>query len=209
MQKGRVLRIRSFGFIEFFKKNSFLLTITFIFTVGVFIGVFSAENFNYLKDYSKEYITEYVVLRQNGSFGGIFLDSFLSSLLVLFLFFVMGASLFGIVTVPASTMLKGMIMGGITALLYSTYGIKGVSFNAIILIPSSIVFLMMLLLACRESIKFSLKLATLTLNRTMPFNMAQDFKEYSVKYLLFSVGCLLSAFIDAIVSTGLIKHFTL
>lgn len=209
MQKGRVLRINSYGFFEFFKKNTFLLTVTFIFAVGIFIGVFSFEGFALLKSYSNEYITDYIVLRQNGSFGGILFNALLNNLALLFIFFLLGTSLFGVITVPVGIALKGVLQGGVTAFLYSSYGIKGVAFNAIILIPCAIVLFIVLLLACRESIRFSLRLASLTLNKTMPFNMAQDFKEYSSKYLLFSAGCLLSAFIDATVSLGLIKHFTL
>ena len=209
MRKGRVFRINAFSFFEFFKKNSFLFTITLFFTIGVFIGVFSLGGFNYLKNYSDNYITDYLLLRQNTGFGGIFFKSLLNNLSVLFIFFLLGTSLFGLITVPVCIVFKGLLQGGVISFLYATYGIKGVAFNAIILIPSTVVFVITLLVACRESVRFSLKFASLTLNKTMPFNMAQDFKEYSTKYLLFSGGCLLAAFIDALVSTGLIKHFTL
>lgn len=209
MQKGKVLRIQSFGILDFFKKNSFLLAVTFIFTVGVFIGVLSFGSYERLEDYATDYITEYITLRQNSSFGGIFLDSLLESLSILFLFFLLGASLFGVITVPSAVLLKGMLQGGVTAYLYSAHGLRGIAFNAIILIPSTLVFLIVIIVACRESVRFSLKFSSLTLNKTIPFNMAEDFKEYSIKYLILAAVSLVCALIDAAISSGLIKHFTL
>ncbi len=208
MQKGKVFRLQSFGFIEFFKKNSFLFIMTMIFAIGVIIGVFTIGSFDYLKDYSKEYISDYITLRQS-SFGSVLFNSLLSSLSVLFLFFLLGASLFGVVTVPSCILLKGLLQGGVTAYLYSIYGIKGIAFNTIILIPSTFIFIIVLLVACRESVKFSLKFSSLTLNKTLPFNMSEDFKDYSIKYLILAVCCFVCALVDAAISVGLIKHFTL
>ena len=209
MQKGRVLRINSFGVIEFFRKNSFFLTIAFIFTLGVVIGVFTVENFEYLKNYAKQYITDYIELRQLNGFWTVFLDSLLSALSQLFLFFVLGTSLFGVITVPSGVLLKGMLQGGITAYTYSAFGLRGIAFNAIILVPATVVLLIVLMVGSRESVKFSLKVSSLTLNKTLPFNLSQDFKDYSVKYLILAVCCIIYGILDAVISKGLIKHFSL
>ncbi len=209
MQKGRVVSLRSFGVVEFLQKNSFLLIILFFLSLGIILGIFTFDNFEILKSYPSEYITDYITSRADVSFGKILLVSMLDSLLVLFLLFLLGASLFGVITVPCAVMVKGFFQGGITAFLYSQYGLKGIAFNAIIYIPSTIIFIIVMLVASREAIRFSIKISSLTLNKTLPFNLANDFRDYSIKYLIFAVATFVSALVDALVSVGFIKSFSL
>ena len=168
MQKGRVLSIKSFGILEFFKNNSFLIIVTVIFTIGFFIGIFSINSFSYLKGYSTDYIAEYISLRSDTSFGSIFISSFFGFLSELFVLFLLGASLFGIITVPAAMLIKGITLGGVTAYLYSTFSLKGIAFNAVIIIPPTLVFLIILLLCTRESVRFSIKLSRYLEGYTFP-----------------------------------------
>ncbi len=209
MQRGRVFSLRKFGITEFFQKNSFLIILTVCFILGIFLGVFLFEDISVLSDYPKEYIEEYISVRTDRAFVKILFTSVLEFWALLFLTFLLGASLFGVVTVPSLVVLKGFLYGGITAYLYSAYGLKGVAFNAIIFIPSVIVFIVVLLVAARESIRFSMKLSSLTLNKTLPFSLSQNFKDYSIKYLIFAVVVIFSSLIDALVSAGLLKYFTL
>ncbi len=209
MQKGRVLSLRKFGITEFFQKNSFLIVLTICFILGIFLGVFILKDISALSDFPQNYINDYISARTNRSFVKVLFASVLEFWAVLFLTFLLGASLFGVVTVPSLVILKGFLYGGITAFLYSSHGLKGVAFNAIIFIPSVIVFIIVFLVASRESIRFSLKLSSLTLNKTLPFSLSQDFRDYSVKYLIFAVAVFFSSVVDALVSVGLMKYFTL
>lgn len=209
MQKGRVVSLKSFGVVEFLRNNSFLLIILCFLSLGIILGIFIFDDFEILKSYPTEYITDYIASREDTAFGKIWLVSMLDSLSILFLLFLLGASLFGVITVPCAVMVKGFFQGGITAFLYSQYGLKGIAFNAIIYIPSTIVFIIVMLIASRESIRFSLKISSLTLNKTLPFNLANDFKDYSIKYVIFSAATFVSAFIDALVSVGFIQSFSL
>ncbi|MBQ4118926.1 MAG: hypothetical protein IJD45_00880 [Clostridia bacterium] len=209
MQKGRVLSIKSYGIFEFLKNNSFLLTVTLIFTIGFFVGIFTHNNLSFLKSYSNDYIAEYILLRTSESFGTIFINSMFAFLSALFIFFILGASLFGVVTVPSALFIKGLLQGSITAFLYSSYSLKGIAFNAVIIIPPTLIFLIILILASRESVRFSIKFSSLTLPKTLPINLSVDFKDYTIKYLILALSTVVCALIDAIVSSGLIKHFTL
>lgn len=209
MQKGRVLSLRRFGIAEFLNKNMFLISILSFLVLGMVLGVFLFDNISTLNEYSAEYLAEYIAQRTNVAFLKMLLDSFIGALAVLFIFFILGASLFGVITVPLAITLKGFLQGGVTAYIYSNYGLKGIAFNAVIFIPSSIIFLIVLLLASRESIKFSIKITSLTLPKTMPLNLTFDFKNYSTRYLLYVFLSFLSAFIDSVLSVGLMKYFSL
>ncbi len=209
MQKGRVLRLRGFGVLDFLKKNSFLITVTLIFTVGFFIGIFTLDNFIGLKRYSENYVSDYISFRINSGFWSVFLNSFLKYCAMLFILFLLGTSLFGIIIAPTAILVKGIINGGISSYLYSQYALKGIAFNAVIFIPPTITFLIVLLIGTRESVKFSLKLSSLTLSKTFPFNLSEYFKNYTLKYLILMACALACALLDAIISNGFIKHFTL
>ncbi len=209
MQKGRVLKINSFGVADFFRKNYFLITVFLLLVIGIFIGVFTCERFKALSQYANSFIADFIAERSGADFSRILIGSFLESFALLFMFFLLGASLFGVVTVPSLILVKGILLGGTTSYLYSTFGVKGVAFNAVILIPSTILILIVLLISARESMIFSIKLSSLTLAKTLPFNLSQDFKNYGIKYLVLAAFCFLGAVIDALVSTGLLRHFNL
>ena len=127
---------------------------------------------------------------------------------MLFLAFLLGASVFGVITVPCFVLIKGFIYGGITAYLYSEFALKGIAFNAVVFIPSIIIFIIVWLVASREAIRFSLKLSSLTLNNTMPFSLSDDFKDYGIKYLIFAAVVILSALADACISVSVLKYFS-
>lgn len=209
MQKGRVFSLKRFGLLEVLNKNAFLLTILLFLVVGIILGVFLFDDISKITDYADDFITEFVDLRTNNAFLKIFSSSFFSSIMFLFLFFVLGASIFGIVTIPIALTAKGFLQGAVSAYLYSEYGLKGIAFNAVIYIPSTIIFIIILLLASKESISFSLKISSLTIPKTLPLNLAYDFKNYSIKYLLFVLATVFSAVVDAMLSLGLMKYFSL
>ena len=209
MQKGRVFSLRKFGITEFFQKNSFLIILTICFILGIFLGVFIFDDISALKNYPQKYIEEYILARTDMPFLKILFISSVEFWAVLFFTFFLGTSLFGVITVPFLLILKGFLYGGITAFLYSTYALKGVAFNAVVFVPSVIIFIIVLLIAARESIRFSMKLSSLTLNKTLPFNLSQNFKDYCIKYLIFAVVVIFSSLIDALISVGILKYFSL
>ena len=209
MHKGKVLRLKSFGFLDFFEKNYILIIILLSIIIGIIIGSFKFDSNEVLENYFNTQIEKFLQLRLNNTFNKILFTSFFNYLAVLFLIFFFGASVFGIVTVPSAMFIKGFIVGGMSAFLYSQYGLKGVAFNSVIFIPNTLAFLIVLLLASRESIKFSFKFSSLTLSRTIPQNLSYDFKDYSVKYLIFAVLTFAAAILDAVITKGFIKNFSL
>ncbi len=208
MPKGRVISFKGFAIGEFFRKNYFLITVFLLFVIGIVLGVFLFEKNTVLSDFSKNYMTDFINSRNESSFWGILWSSFLGSLAQLFLMFLLGASLFGVVTVPAAIILKGFAQGLATAYLYSQFALKGVAFNAIVYIPATLVFIIVLMVSAKESIKFSIKISSLMLSKTMPLNLSFEFKDYCVRFLSFCGFTLLSALIDAVISSTLITNFS-
>ena len=179
-----------------------------LFVIGIILGVFLFEKNSTLSDFAKNYMTNFIDSRTDISFWGILFSSFLNSLAQLFLMFLLGASLFGVVTIPAVIIFKGFIQGLATAYLYSSYALKGVAFNAIVYIPATLVFIIILMVTAKESIRFSLKISSLMLSKTMPLNLSFEFKDYCVKFLTFCGFTLLSSFLDAITGSTILTNFS-
>lgn len=207
MKRSAILSLRKIGILEYLNKNKISLLMCFTFVVGCVAASYIYPENEKFKEIISNNFTNYILNREGKSFFKIFLNSFAEHLLFLFLFFLGGSSMFGVVLVPFSVLLKGLYCGGFSALLYSDFALRGVAFNALIFIPPTLVFLLSIFFASKESISFSLKLAHISLRNCPPTNISVEFKNYSVKYILFLFVCVISALIDAGLSTSLLKYF--
>ena len=153
-----------------------------------------------MSDYSADYLERFVAERSDASFLSVTLNSFAGSALVLLAVFAAGTSVLGVVLVPIAAAVRCVLYGSVSTLLYSQYSVKGIAFNAVLIIPAEIVFAVSLLLAARESVGFSLGMARLTLPSAPPVNLSADFRSYCSKYILICLLTLLSAIIDAVMS---------
>ena len=137
MQKGKVLSLKNFRFAEFVAKNNILTILVVLITAGVTVGIFTESKLQVLSRYSASYIERFIALRSGESFASVALNSFMSSALVLLVLFAAGTSMLGVVLVPILAAVRGVFFGGVSALLYSQYSVKGIAFNAVLIIPSA------------------------------------------------------------------------
>lgn len=210
MKRGTVLDLKRYnGIIEFIKVNKTLIILTIFFILGLSFGIFFLNSFEPLGKFAESYLNDYIEKRTQNGFFGIAFDSFLSSMLFLAISFICGSSMLGIILLPINVSANGFLYGILASLLYSEYSLNGVAFYAVMILPAAIVSIIALLLASKESIKFSLLLARLTIKTTAPLNLSYDFKNFCGRYLTFSFICLISSIIDAILSTNFLKSFSI
>ena len=209
MQRGKVLNLSRLRFTEVLFKNKLLIISLAVFLAGIIFGIISVGKYKNLTDFSAGFITEFMDLRNTEKFSKILLSSFFNSVTVLIVFAVFGTSMFGVVTVPFLLSVIGVIYGNITAYLYSEFALKGIAFNAVIFLPSVIVFLIVLLLASKEAVNFSLKISSLTFSKSGLYNLTLEFKKFLISFLLFISAALVSSIIDAVISCSFIKYFQL
>ena len=209
MQRGKVLNLSRLRFTEVLFKNKLLIISLAVFLVGIIFGIISVGKYKNLTDFSAGFITDFMDLRNTEKFSKILLSSFFRSIAVLIVFAVFGTSMFGVVTVPFLLTVIGVIYGNITAYLYSEFALKGIAFNAVIFLPSVIVFLIVLLLASKEAVNFSLKISSLTFAKSGLYNLTLEFKKFLISFLLFISAALVSSLIDAVISCSFIKYFQL
>ena len=209
MRKGKVLSIKNFKLTEFVTKNNILAVLVVLIIAGVSVGIFTESRIQVLSNYSTTYVERFIALRSGESFLSVALSSFMSSALVLLMLFAAGTSMLGVILVPFIAALIGLFYGGISALLYSEYSVKGIAFNAVLIVPSAFVFLIALLLAGRESMRFSLLMAKMTLPGSPAVNLAFDFKNYCGRYLFIAFILLASALTDAVLSCSFLDSLML
>ena len=209
MQRGKVLNLSRLRFTEVLFKNKLLIISLAVFLAGIIFGIISVGKYKNLTDFSAGFITDFMNLRNTEKFSKILLSSFFRSVTVLIIFAVFGTSMFGVVTVPFLLSVIGVVYGNITAYLYSEFALKGIAFNAVIFLPSVVVFLIVLLLASKEAVNFSLKISSLTFAKSGLYNLTLEFKRFLISFLLFISAALVSSIIDAVISCSFIKYFQL
>lgn len=200
MKKGTVLSLKKIRFSEFLIKNNVSVLLVILFVAGIAAGTFAGKKFVGLNDYSAEYLERFIAERKNASFLSVTVNSFAGSALVLLAVFAAGTSVLGVVLVPIAAVLRCVLYGSVSALLYSQYSVKGIAFNAVLIIPAEIIFALSLLSAARESLNFSLNMARLTLPSAPPVNLSASFRDYCGKYIFVCLLTFVSALTDAVMS---------
>lgn len=209
MRKGKVLSLKNFSFARFISRNNILSLFVVLIVAGVAVGIFTESKLKVLSNYSALYLERFISLRSGESFLSIALSSFMGSALVLLILFAAGTSILGVIFVPFLAVFRGVFYGGISALLYSEYAVKGIAFNAVLIIPSAFVFVIALLLASRESMRFSILIAKISLPGSASVNLSFDFKNYCGRYLFIVLIALASALTDAVLSCSFLDSLML
>ena len=206
MKKTKIICINEFNIIKFIKNNKLLLLLLFLFVLGVILSVVL-----YRKDFLSNKFSIWIYNCYFSTKINSFLLSlgkcFISLLLIVVLFFICGTSMMGIITVPILISALGFTIGSLVSHVYSVYGIKGVAYTAVILVPSALIFLSALFVTSRHTINFSFSLAKLTFSNSLSKNISQEFKGYCFKYISLFVFTFLSAFLDVILNNSFVKYF--
>lgn len=207
MKKGIILNLKRIKLLDFITINHIFLLMCLIYIAGIAIGsVIYPEN-KTVSVLTIDYFNNFISYHNGDSFLSEVLFSIFTYLTVLLCFFLSGASMLGVVIVPFLICWQGIACGNLSSYLYSEYALKGIAFNAIILIPSCLIFSACCFFAARESINFSLLLARLSFPKTKPANLYIDFKKYCGKYLVFIIISVLCTVIDILLSTFFLQFF--
>ncbi len=208
VQKGRVLNLRHFNKVfAFFRLNSYIITLTVVCISGIALGIFGTEfNEKFLRVFMS-YTERFLELRRENKFLPIFTDSLILNFCFLLLVFILGTSVTGITLTPILVFVRSLIFGAISGIVYSEYSLKGIAFNALILIPPALITIIFLILSAREAMRFSLLLIGQTLPENKPQNLSFAFSRYCVKNLLLFIPVIISSVLDGWLSIKLFSFF--
>lgn len=207
MQRGRVLNLSKYQVLSFLKANSYFLSAFLFLGIGVVFGLIFFDDFKIISYFLERFFTDFISLRRDGSFLKIVISSFIKSIFIFLFLFISGTSLFGVVTVPLMLSFSGFFYGCAVAYLYSSYALKGVAFNAVIFLPSSIILILFMVFAARHAMIFSLGIAKLTLPASLGGDLFLQFKDFSLKFLFITLGSISAALVDGLTAISMLKFF--
>ncbi|MBE6732603.1 MAG: hypothetical protein E7561_01230 [Ruminococcaceae bacterium] len=208
MKRSRVLSLNKSGFTNYLYKNRILLLLALFFALGIIFGVTLLQKSDVTSSISKVLFERYLSNRANPLFIHIFFKYLLSSVVLLFLIYISGTSFIGVVLSPFMMLGIGYFLGGFLGYVYHLHSIKGIAFNAIMIIPASIFLIIAFLLSAKDALNFSYELLKLTFNSGYcSGNIFELFKGYCRRYLLFLILPIVSAIIDALFSITVLKFF--
>lgn len=205
MRKGLIVNLKRFKLFDYVTLNKIFILLSVFFISGITIGSVLYSKSTNLMQLSKSLFENYIEIH-NKHWLSVFGSTFFKCFIVLVLYFLSGTSMLGVATVPFLVLWQGIIFGSISSFLYSGYALKGIAFNAIILVLPSIIFTLCCFSAARESINFSLLFARLTLPKSKPANIYTDFRKYCGKFLIIVCISLLSVLVDLFLNL-LFLHF--
>lgn len=199
MKKRMLAAAGRTSLLDGINQNNSLLIIAFCFLLGLLAGVLYFKLQNTGGDFYKE---EFATLRTNlsGGFGQVFLSALLRQLPFAAAIFLAGTCMVGAVLVPAITVLNGASCGILMGYAYATYGLTGIVFNLLILIPPATIAALALILSGRESLGFSLSLARLALPGLGKPAIEQDFKLYCLRQLFVLLFFVVAALVQTVMA---------
>ena len=207
MRKGIIVNLKRFKVLDYVTLNKIFIILCSLFIAGIAIGSVVLPKSNWLSETTKTIFENYISVHNSNLFFKKLLIFFFRYLIVLILYFLSGSSMLGVAVIPFITVWQGILFGSVSSYIYVTYGLSGIAFNAIILIPSEVIFTVCCFFAARYAIDFSLLLAKLTLPRSKPASLYINFKNYCGKYSIFIALSLICAIIDIILNLLFLNFF--
>ncbi|MDO4608393.1 MAG: hypothetical protein Q4B40_04295 [Clostridia bacterium] len=208
MRKGIIVNLKKFKLLDYVNINKIFIILSLLFTVGIFIGSTILSSNDLISDFAKKFFTNFIELHKATNFIKKLFFCFLRYLIILILYFLSGSGTLGVVLCPYIIIWQGIFLGSLISYVYGTYGISGIAFNAIILIPPMTIFAICSFFAARYSINFSLQIAKLTLPRSRPVNLFYDFKNYCNKYVILFLITLLCSVIEIVLNLLFFNFFS-
>ena len=187
-----------------------LLFIFLAFLVGYIIGVVLINNDSEgIKTLATNSFSNIIEYKDELGFFALFLKSLFDLLPYVLLAYIFGTTMFGCALIPALCVLRGAFSGVLIAFIYNKYAINGLGFVALIIAPICIFSAFILILASRESLFYSQRLLKNTFpNTSSQHNFSLDFKLYSIRYLIILLFMLISALLDATLTSIFFKFFS-
>lgn len=132
-------------------QNKMPIILCFVLISGILSGVL-LESFN--SDLSEKLTVtynNYFIINSNKKFAELSFGYFLYNIIYIILPMLSGLCVIGFIMIYIFPFVKGIGIGSLCAYIFYTYGVKGVGYSLIIIIPSAIIQAIAIILSCNES----------------------------------------------------------
>ena len=207
MKKGRVLSLKKTGLFKIANKDKTKIFLFFLLIVGIVFGVFLFSDKHNIGVFIGKFANFYIKSHSYKELLRILLSSFFLFLMIDLVFLVSSISLSGAITIPVFILFLGYAFGNLLSYNYSTYSLKGLAFNAVLIIPVFVSYLIVLVNTAKFSFTFALMLSSTIINNDKPIKVSVEFVTLIKRYLALLLFTILISLVDALLSFYLIKMF--
>lgn len=180
-------------------KNIIFICLLFLFILGMFYGTLLIKSDNDSVWSQLEIITnEYRAIQMKQSLITTFINSFLSSLIFLIIPYIFGYSSIGQIGTFFIPFFYGLGLGCALGYLYMNYGVKGILYSAVIVIPHSVITLFALLIGCRESTKLSSLIFLGFFSSNAKSVNSTTIKLYNIKFFILCLMIVIASVINVL-----------
>lgn len=199
--KKLYLKITSFlekyEFISIRKNNGTLIFMSACIILGITLGCCAVRIFNMEVFHRFDFLfLDDFKVRMAQSASEIFASSYSSSFLFIIIMELFAASFWGVALIPAAVMFRGFGMGVAAGYLYFIYGLKGIAFYILILLPGMFVSSVGMVLCASCAFGFSKKYAKKLLPKAGEERLWTLFKSQIKKSGYCMIVFAFSAFLD-------------
>lgn len=170
------------------RRNILWIVFILIVTAGAAAGALSGKyaDSGLMKSLDIIFLTN-MQLRTGTEIFRLFTASFASNFIFLLSVFLTGLTLWGLAAVPFIPFIKGYGYGLTAGYVYSQYGMPGIFYNILVILPGAFLFALVISAAAKEAFSNSLMLVTMFMKRAVRDDPAVRIKQYllSMLWLLF------------------------
>ncbi len=183
------------------------LTFVGVFLLGSLIGSILVGRLDFLENHSAERISQFCIIRESGKLFPLFYDSITAFLPSYIICFLCGTSVVGCVAAPLLLLYSGILQGSLSGYLYSSYGLEGIMFFALIILPATVFFAFGLILLAKLSFGFSTTLSRICIKTNKPVNIYADFKSFCMSSIVVFIFSAAAVIFDCGMSALFIRFF--
>lgn len=185
--------------ITVIKQNKLVSLFIFFLLIGMIFGALSAKNASDSVIESLDFLfASNFKNRDSQPMLTTFIVSLNSLFIFVFLIFLLGLCMFGIVVIPASLFFRGFGLGITAGFLYSMYGVKGILFHLIVILPGVFLSSIAIVIEAKEATIFCSRLISKTLPKSSPEKLWPHFRSYLTKTGYIFIIITICAAIDMI-----------
>lgn len=180
------------------EKNYNIIILTALVGFGIIIGsiLISKTSLEFNNSIDNLYENFIASIREKSFISTLF-DTFFTSMVYIFLFFIMGTNALGVPFIYFLACIKGIGNGIVSGYLYMTFGLQGVGFSTLVLFPYALFSGIVVILMGNSSLKMS-KIIFSGLSGKYSNSSEITIKKYCINFLIYTAFFLVASTIDAI-----------
>lgn len=184
---------------DFLKNNKLLIFLSMMLITGIIFGALGIKfiKLDTVKKLDFLFATDFSE-RNSQPKVYTFIASFSSSYIFTLLILITSLSFFGSVTIPIIIFFRGVGLGITSGYLYLIYGLKGIAYHILILLPGIFISSVAILLISSYAIKFSIKFASKITPKPTEDRLWPKLTEYFKKCSYLSIILIFSSVVDMI-----------